>query len=108
MVRKINATNAAKAFAALGSKQRLQVMKKLVKAGPDGLTVGELRTSLGIAGSTLNHHLKTLVDAGLLLQERQGRTIHCAAVEFDYVEKLSNYLLEQCCADMAASKRHAS
>lgn len=108
MARKINATNAAKAFAALGSEQRLQVMKKLVKAGPEGLTVGELRESLGIAGSTLNHHLKTLVDAGLLLQERQGRTIYCAAVEFDYVEKLSNYLLEQCCADMAVSKRRAS
>ena len=71
---------AASTFAALGSEQRLAVLRSLVRAGTDGLTIGELGHRTGVTGSTLTHHMKILAQAGLVTQEKQGRSIVCAAV----------------------------
>ena len=90
---------AASAFAALGSEQRLAVLRTLVRAGAEGLSIGELGTRCGVTGSTLTHHVKILSQAGLVTQTRQGRSIICAAVAFDEVRGLSRFLLEECCAD---------
>lgn len=90
---------AATRFAALGSEQRLSVLRTLVRAGNEGLSIGELGARCGITGSTLTHHIKILHAAGLVTQARAGRQIICAAVAYDTVEALSNYLLQHCCAD---------
>lgn len=90
---------AAGAFAALGSEQRLHIIETLVRAGPDGLATGELGERTGIGGSTLTHHLKILTTAGLVQQQRHGRSIVCAAVSFATVETLSGFLLRNCCLD---------
>ena len=90
---------AASTFAALGSEQRLMVLRALVRAGPDGLTMGVLGERTGVTGSTLTHHIRILVQAGLIRQEKRGRAMICAAVAFDRIEALSNYLLRECCAD---------
>lgn len=92
-------TVAASTFAALGSEQRLSVMRTLVRAGPEGLTIGELGKRSGVTGSTLTHHMKILAAAGLVTQEKQGRSIICAAVAFEEVRALSQFLLKECCAD---------
>lgn len=92
---------AARAFAALGSEQRLGVLRLLVRAGPDGLTMGALAKRSGIPNSTLTHHLRALVDAGLVAQQRRGRSIVCASVAYDMAEALSTYLLTNCCVDAA-------
>ncbi|WP_204113268.1 ArsR/SmtB family transcription factor [Shimia biformata] len=98
---------AASTFAALGSEQRLGVLQTLVRAGPEGLSIGELGQRSGVTGSTLTHHMKILAQAGLVTQTRQGRSIICAAVAYDRVRALSEYLLSQCCADCATpSKDH--
>ncbi|MFT5868615.1 MAG: ArsR family transcriptional regulator [Paracoccaceae bacterium] len=89
---------AATAFAALGSEQRLAVLRRLVRAGPDGMAIGDLGEAVGITGSVLTHHVKQLVGAGLVAQRRDGRRIICAVV-FGQVEALSEYLLSECCAD---------
>ncbi len=91
--------DAAQAFAALGSEQRLNVLRCLVRAGPEGLSIGSLGAASGITGATLTHHLRFLTQAGLVRQERQGRSIICAGAAYDRVDALSRYLLEQCCAD---------
>lgn len=88
-------------FAALGSEQRLAVMQTLVRAGGDGVTIGQLGERCGITGSTLTHHLKILAAAGLVRQERQGRSTICAAAEYSVVRQLSDYLMQNCCADCA-------
>ncbi|WP_147125804.1 ArsR/SmtB family transcription factor [Shimia ponticola] len=93
--------HAASTFAALGSEQRLSVLRTLVRAGNDGLTIGELGARAGVTGSTLTHHMKILTQAGLVQQQRQGRSIICAAVAYDQVESLSRFLLSECCADAA-------
>ncbi|QIE46473.1 helix-turn-helix transcriptional regulator [Pseudohalocynthiibacter aestuariivivens] len=98
-------TRAAATFAALGSEQRLMVLNALVRAGPDGLSIGELGTRTGVSGSTLTHHMKILSLAGLVAQERKGRSIICAAVAYDELRHLSDFLLRECCADVPESQR---
>lgn len=97
----------ASRFAALGSEQRLMVLTTLVRAGPQGLSIGELGKRAGVTGSTLTHHLKLLAQAGLVQQSRQGRSIICVAAAYDTVDALSEFLLSQCCADaQAPCERH--
>lgn len=91
---------AASTFAALGSEQRLAVLRTLVRAGNAGLTIGELGKRSNVTGSTLTHHMKILAQAGLVTQAKQGRSIICAAVAFDEVRTLSEFLLQECCADV--------
>jgi DNA-binding transcriptional ArsR family regulator len=94
----------ASAFAALGSEQRLSVLKALVRAGGEGLSIGELGDRTGITGSTLTHHVKLLAQAGLVDQVKTGRVIRCA-VSYPRVRELSTYLLQECCADSAPSAK---
>lgn len=90
---------AASTFAALGSEQRLTVLRALVRAGPAGLPIGMLGERTGVIGSTLTHHMKILAQAGLVTQTRHGRSIICAAVAYAQVRALSSFLLNECCAD---------
>ena len=102
---KINLTDplyleiAASSFAALGSEQRLTVLRILVRAGPVELSIAELDKRSGVTGFTLTHHMKILSSAGLVAQSRQGRSIICAAVAYDQLRNLSDFLLNACCAD---------
>ncbi|WP_299674160.1 metalloregulator ArsR/SmtB family transcription factor [uncultured Roseobacter sp.] len=95
-------TVAAAQFAALGSEQRLGVLRTLVRAGPEGLSIGELGARSGVTGSTLTHHMKILASAGLVTQAKQGRSVICAAVAYKDVQALSDFLLNECCADSVA------
>ena len=61
---------AASQLEALGNPTRLQLYRTLVRAGDEGLPVGRIQEKLDIAASTLSHHLKRLVDTGLVTQER--------------------------------------
>ena len=92
---------AATAFGALGSEQRLSVLQVLVGAGPEGVTMGTLGQRTGIGASTLTHHLRILTSAELVNQRREGRSVICTAA-FDAVERLSDYLLLNCCTDAPA------
>jgi len=98
---------AAQAFAAIGSEPRLQALRLLVRAGPTGLTVGEVRDALGIGASTCTHHLRFLAAAGLVEQTRKGRHIACCAA-FERIEALAEYLVTECCVDAAANEEIAS
>lgn len=89
----------ATAFAALGSEQRLGVLRVLVRAGPEGIPIGVLGQRSGITGSTLTHHMKVLAQAGLVTQVKQGRSIICAAAAYPQMKALSDFLMSECCAD---------
>ena len=89
---------AAQGFAAIGSEPRLDVLLSLVRAGPDGLSVGEVQERLGIPASTLSHHLRFLAAAGLIQQTKEGRTIYNRAA-FSHIEALAAFLLRECCVD---------
>ncbi len=98
----LDTEHAALTFAALGSEQRLAVLRSLVRAGPEGLSIGVLGARCGITGSTLTFHVKTLTQAGLVRQTRAGRRIICAA-DADAIRTLSEFLLAECCADAVRS-----
>lgn len=86
------------AFAAIGSKSRLEVLKVLIRAGTDGLTIGEIQRRTDIPASTLAHHLRSLRDANLVVQLRQGRTTVTSA-NYLQLQKLAHFILSECCAD---------
>ena len=92
---------AAAGFAALGSEHRLEVLRCLVRAGPGGLTIGDIQRQLDMAASTLAHHLKSLRDAGLIEQARDGRRVLSRA-RFAEVAALADFLLDQCFIDVPA------
>ena len=96
---------AAGAFAALGSEQRLAVLRVLVRAGDPGLPVGTIAQRTGLPGSTLSHHLRLLAGAGLLRQRKDGRRILCRA-DHEAVRRLSEYLMAECCADLPKGHDH--
>ncbi len=96
----ITRAEAAEAFAALGSEVRLAILRALVRAGEAGLPVGALQQRLVIAASTLSHHLRALVQAGVLEQTRDGRTLICRA-RYDRIQGLAAFLVSECCADLA-------
>ena len=87
---------ASSCFAELGNPHRLETFRLLVRAGPEGLTAGQIQQHLGIPKSTLSHHFMHLVLVGLVRQRREGRTIRCFA-NCELTENLAEFLIEQCC-----------
>lgn len=89
------------ALAALGHPARLSVFRLLVRAAPDGLLVGEIAAHLDMPLSTLAHHLRSLKDAGLVAQTRQGREVRSKACTEELRDVLG-FLLNDCCAGLPA------
>jgi ArsR family transcriptional regulator, arsenate/arsenite/antimonite-responsive transcriptional repressor len=89
---------AAKQLEALGNPTRLKVFRALVRAGDDGLPVGRLQEKLGIAASTLSHHLHRLILTGLVTQQRQVTTLICRA-HYPAMNALVGFLVDECCVD---------
>jgi DNA-binding transcriptional ArsR family regulator len=89
---------AATQLEALGNPTRLKVYRALVRAGDEGLAVGSLQKKLGIAGSTLSHHLRRLILTGLVTQERQVTTLICRA-NYPAMDALVGFLVDECCVD---------
>ncbi len=102
----LSVEEAASTFAALGSEQRLLVLRSLVRAGPEGLNIGELGKRCGVTGSTLTHHMKILTQAGLVTQKKQGRSIICAGASYRDLEALLAFVLSDCCADTEHPHSH--
>ncbi len=102
----MNLETAAKCLAELGSPTRLAVYRLLVKAGRRGLTVGEIQEHLQIPKSTLSHHLAHLGWAGLVVQERESRSLRCAAV-YETMDALMTYLAKECCTGVKRASRKA-
>ncbi len=90
---------AAKVFAELGNRTRLEILRLLIKAGPEGLPVGDIQSHLDIPASTLAFHLRGVVAAGLVAQERRGRTVLCRPC-FDRINDAVVFLKAECCAGL--------
>ena len=96
----MNIETAALQLEALGNTTRLTIYRTLVRAGDNGLPVGKLQLKLDIAGSTLSHHIRKLVEVDLVSQERQATTLICRA-NYSSMNGLIGYLADECCADGA-------
>ena len=87
---------AARRLAELGNTTRLQIVRLLVRAGGEGLAIGELQSRLGVPASTLAFHLRGLVSAGLVAQERQGRVVRTKP-QYAVIDATLAFVKEQCC-----------
>src|SRR5436305_13134245 len=90
--------DAAARLEALGNQTRLRIYRTLVRAGDAGLPVGRLQQKLKVAPSTLSHHVKALVNVGLITQVREATTLVCHA-NYDVMRGLVDFLVAECCAD---------
>jgi len=93
----MNTETASRALAALGHEARLDIYRLLVRAGDDGLIVGDIAALVNLPLSTLAHHLRTLVEASLVVQERRGREVVSRADYATMGETLA-FLTAECCA----------
>lgn len=87
---------AIEALAALAQSSRMAIFRLLVRAGPEGMQVGEIGRQLGIVPSTLSGHLSVLKRAGLLKARRHQREIHYSA-NLEAVNNLADFLVADCC-----------
>jgi DNA-binding transcriptional ArsR family regulator len=84
-------------FGALSQETRLQIVRVLVVAGPEGMAAGALAEKLGVSPSNISFHLKELERAGLLSQQRESRSIIYRA-NYDALGGLVRFLMEDCCS----------
>ena len=87
---------AVDALGALAHETRLAVFRMLVQTGPEGLIAGLIAERAGVPPSTMSHHLATLERAGLVLSERESRTIQYRT-DFAGMRRLLGFLLQDCC-----------
>lgn len=86
----------AEQLGALGHPVRLRVLRFVVQSGPEGASAGDIQAHVELPASTLSHHLKRLVDAGLLGARSEG-TFHFYTASYAALRALTDYLWEDCC-----------
>ena len=90
-------------LSAMGTEPRLRIMRLLLSAHPDGLVVGEIQGELGIAGSTLSHHLDKLKNEDLVNIQREGTFLRYSA-NTESLQELLTFLYAECCTRNKAVK----
>jgi DNA-binding transcriptional ArsR family regulator len=86
----------AEQLGALGHPVRLAILRHVVQAGEEGSSAGDIQARIDLPASTLSHHLKRLLDAGLLSSRSRG-TFHFYTAEYPALRLLTDYLWEDCC-----------
>ena len=95
----------AQQLKALGDETRLNLLLKIAGANcVDGACICDLTPDTNLAQSTVSHHMKLLVDAGLLTRSQKGKWAY-----FSLTPAASNILIalnlgpvntsDTCCAD---------
>jgi|SRR5690606_26311975 len=84
------------ALAALAHATRLELVRRLIPRGRQGLAAGEIARALDISASRLSFHLGLLESAGLIVRRRESRHVYYAA-DTRAVGALIGYLLNDCC-----------
>ena len=92
----MNRKLAAQCLSELGNLTRLDIYRLLVRAGLDGMKIGDIQARLGVPASTLAFHLGGLVGAGLVSQEKVGREVICRA-QHRQLTAVIEFLREECC-----------
>lgn len=98
----MNSESAVSALSALAQDHRLEVFRLLVRVGREGLCAGEIARKLNMPASSLSFHLTQLQQAGLVHQERAGRSLIYSA-DYAAMDRLMKFLTENCCAGEACA-----
>ena len=84
-------------FGALSQETRLQIVRMLVVAGPNGMAAGTIAEKAEVSPSNVSFHLKELERSGLIDQKRESRSIIYTA-NYEALGGLVRFLMEDCCA----------
>lgn len=103
----MKASAAIGALGALAHEHRLALFRLLVQAGDKGMAAGAIAEALGVPNSSLSFHLAQLRSAGLVVQERQHRSLIYRA-DYAAMNALVDYLMENCCAGSGCGSDAAS
>jgi DNA-binding transcriptional ArsR family regulator len=90
------------AMGALAQEHRLAVFRLLVQAGEAGMAAGALAREIGVPASSMSFHLAQLTHAGLVTQQRQGRS-QIYAADYAAMGGLMAYLTDNCCGGVPCS-----
>lgn len=102
----MNSSEAVAALSSLAQEHRLAIFRLLVQAGPDGMAAGAIADALGVPNSSLSFHLAHLTRAGLISQQRRGRSLIYSA-DYPSMNALVGYLMENCCQGAACAPEAA-
>lgn len=83
-------------FAALGAEPRLEIVRLLLSAHPEGMVVGDIQAELGIPNSTLSHHLEKLRMEGLV-EVRKDKQFLWYSANAQALQDLLGFLYAECC-----------
>ena len=87
-------------FKALADRHRLTILNCLLQADGEPVCVCEFQPLLGIRQPTVSHHLKQLVEAGLLEREKRG-TFAYYSLKSGVLDRISGLLAEPGTASLA-------
>jgi len=76
-----SAERLAYAFKALADPTRVRLLSLIAAAEGGEACVCDLTDPVGLSQPTVSHHLKQLVDAGLLVREQRGRWAYFRVVD---------------------------
>ncbi|HET6479869.1 MAG TPA: metalloregulator ArsR/SmtB family transcription factor [Actinoplanes sp.] len=86
----------AEQLSALGHPVRLAILRYVVQGEGSGTAAGDIQSHVELPASTLSHHLKRLVAAGLLTTRAEG-TFHLYSANYTALRALTDYVWEDCC-----------
>jgi DNA-binding transcriptional ArsR family regulator len=92
--------SAVDALSALAHRGRLEIFRRLVRAGRSGIAAGDIARATGALPNTLSANLNVLSHAGLVTSRREGRSIIYAAA-YARMSDLLAFLMEDCCGGEA-------
>jgi ArsR family transcriptional regulator len=93
---KLEDPQALGAFGALSQETRLQMVRALVVAGPEGMAAGAIGEAVGASSSSASFHLSHLERAGLVQSRREACSIVYSA-NFEGLSGLVEFLMRDCC-----------
>ena len=88
-------------FAAMGAGPRLEIMRLLLAAHPEGMIAGEIQDELDMPASTLSHHLDKLKNEGLAAVKRESTCLRYTA-NTESLRELLQFLYAECCTRSSA------
>jgi DNA-binding transcriptional ArsR family regulator len=92
----MDSVEAIAALAALAQTTRMETFRLLVRREPDGVPAGELARLMAVPQNTMSAHLSILARAGLVIGERQSRSIVYRA-NLSRFREVALFLLKDCC-----------
>ena len=92
----MNTELAANRLSSLGNPTRLSLFRLLIRAGKEGMNIGDIQSKLNVPASTLAHHIQALEQTGMVKQKKRGREVINTA-DYEAMNDLVSYLTDECC-----------